>query len=341
VNRAVIAGPHEVSLEQVSRPARPADEVLVAVRACGLCTWEQRVYRGATRHYPFVGGHEISGVVVDAPPGPIAVGSHVAVSRLPRCGRCAACLSGRDNLCAYLSGVGDSNGPGGLAEYVVAPIRDVGLLPPTRSWLEGALVEPLACVLNSLRVAGVEQGSRLAIIGNGFMGVLHARAAEAVGAEVTLYATDPPPAGLEHAWAGAVRSLEDQRTALGERRPRLIEWEFDQAIVIRDVPVGLTVAAQLVAPGGTVSVYASRPIDEDVRVSSQIMRKKEISITGAASHRLVDFRAATSLVAHADVQVGDLVHRSYPLEEVADALDYATSHHTGRVMVTMDAPAAE
>ncbi len=130
-------------------------------------------------------------MVVGGPDGGLAPSTTVAVSRLPRCGRCSACQAGLDNLCAYLTAGAPDEGPAGLSEYLVVSPSDLEPLPEGRDPAEAALVEPLACVLNSLAVAGVNRDSRLAVIGNGFMGILHARAAAARGAKVTLLRDEP------------------------------------------------------------------------------------------------------------------------------------------------------
>jgi L-iditol 2-dehydrogenase len=328
VKRAVFYEAEGVRLTERARPKPDRGSVLVAVRACGLCTWEQRVYRGAKPHYPFAGGHEIGGVVEEAPGGEFTPGTTVAVSRLPRCRTCDACKSGKDNLCAYgTRAMSDPDGPGGLAEYLIASARDIAAVP-ARSHAEAALVEPLACVQNSLDIAEVGQGTRLAIIGNGFMGVLHARAATAVGAQVTLLRTDPAPAGLEQAWPGETLDADDPADRPGSSA-------FDAVILIRDVVAKLPLAGDIARPGGIVSVFASLPSTEVIGLPTSILRTKELRLTGAASHRERDFRLAGRMVDGGAVRVDDLIHRRFSLAQVSAALEFATSTDTGRVVVTV------
>lgn len=336
MKRALIQGPHVAVLEELPVPLREPDEYLVAVRACGLCTWEQRVHRGASAQYPFAGGHEVGGVVAAGPDDGFAPGTIVAISRLPRCGRCFACRSGFDNLCSYLTARKADEGPAGLSEHLVASAGDLESLPGERSPTEAALVEPLACVLNSLSVARIERGSRLAVIGNGFMGILHARAAAAQGAEVTVLKTGPAPVGLEHAWQHSQQSLELGYEALTARSPRPEDGVFDAAIVVRGAPRSVIAAAHMVRPGGVVSVYASLAGNEDIGLPSRLMRRKQLVLTAAASHRRVDFAAAARHVADRSVVVEDLVYRSYPLSQVQEALSLASDTDSARVIVTLD-----
>ncbi len=328
MKRAVFYAKEQVRLVDRDRPTAVSDSVLVAVRACGLCTWEQRVYRGARLQYPFAGGHEIGGVVAEAPGGEFAPGTTVAVSRLPRCRVCAACNNGKDNLCAYgTRAMSEPDGPGGLAEYLVASARDI-VAVPARSPAEAALVEPLACVQNSLGGAQVGRDTRLAIIGNGFMGVLHARAARAAGADVTLLRTDPTPVGLEGAWRGKSLDANDRT------RPPASS-AFDAVILIRDVVANLPLAGELARPGGIVSVFASLPPADVIGLPARLLRTKELWLTGAASHRERDFRAAGKMIDDGRVRVDDLIHRSFPLARLSEALAYASSADTGRVVITV------
>jgi L-iditol 2-dehydrogenase len=328
VKRAVFYAPGHVRLMERARPTARRGSVLVAVRACGLCTWEQRVYRGSRPQYPFAGGHEVGGVVVAAPGGEYAPGTTVAVSRLPRCRTCAACKNGKDNLCAYgTRAMSEPDGPGGLAEYLIASVRDI-VAVPGRSAAEAALVEPLACVQNSLDGAQVGPATRVAIIGNGFMGVLHARAATAAGAHVTLVRTGPAPAGLERAWSG------DSADA-GDRADHPESSGFDAVILTRDVVANLRLAAELARPGGIVSVFASLPPAEAIGLPTSLLRTKELRLTAAASHRERDFQAAGRMVDEGRVRVDDLIHRRFPLARLSEALAYASSTDTGRVVIAI------
>jgi L-iditol 2-dehydrogenase len=328
MRRAILREPGVAALEEAPTPTRAPEDYLLAVGACGICTWEQRVHRGAAGPHPFAGGHEIGAIVLEGPAGGLAPGTVVAVSRLPRCGECDECRRGFDNLCAYRTPPGPGEGPGGFAERLVAAAEDVAALPPGKMPAEAAMVEPLACVLNSLATTLVEPGARVAVIGNGLMGVLHARAAAAIGAEPTLVHTGPEPAGLAGAWQGPDLRLPED---LGAETSLPGAGEFDRVIVIRGLPESLPVATRLAAPGGLIGIYASRQIE--ISVPAPVMRRKELGFIAAASHRRVDFEAAAAKVGDGTVLVGDLIHRSFPLGQIEDALDFACETDSGRIMV--------
>src|SRR5689334_25139804 len=102
---SVFTGPRQIDVREVEVPSPRARQVLVRTRAVGLCTFEQRLYRGsAPDSYPFRGGHEVAGEVVEI--GPQAMtdarpGDIVSLALLTRCGTCYYCRRGMDNLCVH------------------------------------------------------------------------------------------------------------------------------------------------------------------------------------------------------------------------------------------------
>lgn len=334
MRRALIAAPGRAVLEDLPEPTGRSDAYLIRVLACGICTWEQRVYRGTSATYPFAAGHEVGGVIQSAPQNGLSVGTTVAVSLLPRCGDCTACRLGLDNLCAYLNPSEISEGPGGLVDLLVADRSDIAPLPTGRTAEEAALVEPLACVLNSLAVAHVSVGTRVAIIGNGFMGVLHARAARAMNADVTLVRTGLSPQGLVGVWDGPEYGFHQDSSST----PSDHDSSFDVAIVIRGAPANLTSVAHLLRPGGTVSVFASLPHDSEISLPTPMIRRKQLTLTAAASHRRVDFETAAEWIGEGAIEVADLVYKRLTIECVQEALALACESDSARVLVTTGAP---
>jgi L-iditol 2-dehydrogenase len=321
-------------LQDVPEPTVRSDAYLIRVLACGICTWEQRVYRGISATYPFAAGHEIGGVIQSAPQNGLSAGTTVAVSLLPRCGDCITCRLGLDNLCAYLNPSETSEGPGGLIDLLVADRSDIAPLPTGRTAGEAALVEPLACVLNSLAVARVSAGTRVAVIGNGFMGVLHARAARAMDADVTLIKTGPSPRGLAGVWDGPELGFPEDASPT----PSDHDSSFDVAIVIRGAPENLTSVAHLLRPGGTVSVYASLSGDSEISLPTPLIRRKQLTLTAAASHRRVDFESAAEWIGEGAVEVADLIYDRFTIECVQEALTLACESDSSRVLVTIGDP---
>ncbi|HEX2988667.1 MAG TPA: alcohol dehydrogenase catalytic domain-containing protein [Chloroflexota bacterium] len=177
----------KLALADLPVPQPSEDEVLLRVRACGLCETDILEYLLVDSipfvHLPLVMGHEFAGEIVTLGAGVSGwqVGDRVVCESVVSCGRCAMCEAGRSNLCLQRRDLGQT-GDGGFAEYVAVPARNLHPLPPSLSFEEGALVEPLACVLWGLKRARLQPEDDVLIIGDGFFGLMFAQLARALGA---------------------------------------------------------------------------------------------------------------------------------------------------------------
>lgn len=170
-------------------PRPEADELLVRVRACGVCRTDLHVSEGdLTPHEPRVTpGHEIVGTVAElgAQVSGYAVGDSVGIAWLRRtCGTCRYCLRGAENLCPYSRYTG-WDGDGGYAEYCTVPAEFAYRLPPG---YDDAELAPLLCAgiigYRALERAALPPGGRLGIYGFGGSAHLTAQVALARGATV-------------------------------------------------------------------------------------------------------------------------------------------------------------
>ncbi|MGH3650996.1 MAG: zinc-dependent alcohol dehydrogenase, partial [Acidimicrobiia bacterium] len=151
---AVLRGWNDLAVEEVDVPEPGPGEVLLRVRACGLCGTDLKMVHGAFEErgwppsLPFVMGHEWSGEVAAIGEGlddlDLRPGDKVVAENHVGCGRCQMCRQGRYNLCEKAGTPGyrlyGHTAPGALAEYAVRPAQMLHKLPDTISPLEGALV---------------------------------------------------------------------------------------------------------------------------------------------------------------------------------------------------------
>jgi L-iditol 2-dehydrogenase len=179
---------HDVRLEELPKPQIGPGEMLVEVKSCGICgsdvmEWYRR------KKAPMVLGHEMCGKVAETGERAAShyryrTGQRVFVSHHVPCNTCRYCLRGHHTACATLQSTNFD--PGGFSEYVRIPElqvdRGVYVLPDDVSFEEGTLIEPLACVLRGQRLAGVEAGDTVLVIGAGISGLLHIQLARALGA---------------------------------------------------------------------------------------------------------------------------------------------------------------
>ncbi len=134
-------GPEVLRYEDMPEPAAGPGEVLVRVRACALNhldLWERRGLEHVRIPMPHVSGSDVAGDVVTSGVSDLRVGQRVMLQPGMSCGRCAECLSGRDNECAAYEVLGYRNHPGGYAELVKVPVQNVVPIPDAIDYIHAA-----------------------------------------------------------------------------------------------------------------------------------------------------------------------------------------------------------
>ena len=220
--RAVFVAPRQIRIDQVPIPEPGPRQALVKVRACAVCTWEQRMYSGDEPYYPMAGGHEVAGelaaigkqVYTDA-----KIGDTVLASVLVRCGYCESCRRGLDSNCdnarkSFSSP--DVPGPAGLSEYVLLDDYQLYRAANTTAFEELCLTEPLGCVIRSVRKARVERADNVVVVGAGIMGLLHLNLTKRMGARVIVSEPNPTRAAFAEK-AGADVIVDPSKENFAER----------------------------------------------------------------------------------------------------------------------------
>jgi propanol-preferring alcohol dehydrogenase len=207
--RPVEAGP--LHLKEIAVPEPGPGEILILVRACGVCHTDLHIVEGeiALPRLPLIPGHQVVGEVEKTGPGAgrFAPGTRVGVAWLNwACGQCAFCERGEENLCdrAVFSGY---HVDGGYAEYIVAPQEFVYPLPDRFSDIEAS---PLLCAgiigYRALRLSGAQPGERLALFGFGASAHITLQIARHRGCEVFVFTRSEDHRRLARslgaAWAG-------------------------------------------------------------------------------------------------------------------------------------------
>lgn len=167
---AIYQGPETITTEQVSFPDVPDGWCLMKVSYCGICGTDLNIYGGGHPRAtaPLIMGHELAGHIYDHPL--IADGSAVTVNPLLYCGECKPCREGNPHVCESLRLVGIDR-DGGMAEYVAVPNEQVIPLPEGMSLKAGALVEPFAVAVHSVRESRFKGGDEVTVFGAGPIGL--------------------------------------------------------------------------------------------------------------------------------------------------------------------------
>lgn len=324
--------PGDVRLEDAPEPVCGAREVKLRVRNCSTCGTDVKILRNGHPNLspPRVMGHEIAGEVVEvgAEVSGWAVGDRVQVIAAVPCGDCRQCRKGRMAVCENQTSVGYQY-EGGFAEYLVVPhevLRVDGLnrIPEGLSFAEASVAEPLACVLNGQRLAGVGPGDVVVVVGAGPIGCLHVRLARARGAaRVVLADMQPDRLKLAADLVDPDETVDVSSTDLVEAVLALTDGAgADVVITAAASGAAQEQALRMTARGGRISFFGGLPKDKPViAVDSNLVHYRELTIVGANGSSPADNAEALRLIASGEVPVADLITHRLPLERVLDAFD--------------------
>ena len=324
-----------IALEEIATPEPGAGEVLIAVRACGVCHSDLHLAEGdwdslkRITKLPLVLGHEVAGTVAKVGPDVegFALGDRVGVPWLHwTCGECEYCRDGREVLCGkqVITGVMVD---GGYAEFVRAKASHVARIPDSVSFEEAA---PLFCagltVYRALKSAGLEAGQRVAVIGVGGLGHLAIQIVKAKGATPIAVdiAEDKLALALELGAAHAFNSAAaDPRKAIRGLGGAHI------AIVTSASRAAYETALGCVRKGGTLAVVGMPA--EPVPVSMVALVSGEIRIVASAVGTREDLRELLDLAATGAVRCRV---ETVPLDQAAAALERLKQGAvTGRIVL--------
>ena len=192
-----IVEPHKVEIRDVPIPEPGKGEVLIQMKAAGVCGSDHHIYHGLNPNstYPRIPGHENAGIVAKLGEGVdnVKVGDHIIVDLLSSCGHCWQCTHGRANVCETVK-VRGSGVDGGWREYFTAPAKESDSV----KWEDAALVEPFAIGSHCTGRGRVDADDTVFILGTGTIGSIILQACKSKGAK-TVICCDISDSSLERA----------------------------------------------------------------------------------------------------------------------------------------------
>jgi len=308
----------DVRLEEMPTPQIGPGELLVKVIACGICGSDvMEWYR--IKEAPRVLGHEITGEIVEVGEGVerYQVGDRVFVFHHVPCNTCRYCLNGQHTVCETFHTT--HYDPGGFAEYLrVPPInvdRGVYRLPDEVSFEDGAFIEPLACVVRGQRLARLQPGQTVLVLGSGISGLLHVALARALGAG-RIVATDLNEYRLNAAQRlGADVVIHAEEDVPARLRQANADRLADLVIVCTGAFPALIQALQSVDRGGTVLFFAPTEPGVDLPVPVNDFWSNGITLIPSYSGSPLDTTVAIELIRARRVPVHEMITHRLSLAE--------------------------
>jgi len=315
----LLEAPSRLVYTEVPRPEPQEGEVLVAVRACGICGSDVHGLDGRSgrRRPPLIMGHEAAGTIERLGPGVTALkeGSRVTFDSTLWCGRCSFCRSGRINLCENRRVLGVSTDRykcnGAFAQYVVVPQHVVYPLPEELSFEEGALIEPLSVAFHAVHRMPVDLNDTAVVVGGGVIGLLILKLLKLRGCRRVFV--------LEK--EASRRSIAERFGASaafppGEMKPLLDRIGGGADIVFEAVGKAETVQTALscVRTGGRCVLVGN--LDPSVPFPLQKVVTGELVLSGTCASS-GEYPRCLDLAAQRTVDLGELISARAPLSEGA------------------------
>ena len=337
-----MTSPTEYGLTDRPKPEPAADEVLVKVHKAGLCHSDVVIRSGQADHvlYPFIPGHEFSGVVEECGGlvKTIRPGDRVAIHSILSCGVCPACRENDVASCENYDECG-SRRDGGFAEYCAVPARHAHKLADNVSLEEGALAEPLANACAVVRNCQIEEGDRVAIIGPGPIGLLAIQVALLDNpSQVILIGTRDERLALGRK-LGATHTVNIRNEDGRKELDAILEGKgADVVMECAGNPGALTMALEIAGRNARIAIEGSMDINDTVPIYPRKILVSAIHLIGICGWRTEDFVRALNLMASGKVDVRSLITQSLPLDAWEEAFDFAISRKSESIKVelTMD-----
>jgi alcohol dehydrogenase len=281
----------------------------IRMLAAGICSTDLELQRG---YYGFAGtpGHEFVGELAD--------GTRVAGEINLACGKCPWCARGLGRHCPHRTVLGIVKHPGAFREFLTLPVANLHPVPKSIPTEHAVFIEPVAAACEILDQIKIAKGTRVAVLGDGKLGLLIAQVLQAHGAKVLLFGRHREKMRLVE-WSGVATE------AIAEKLP---ERAFPIVVDATGSAEGLRGAIAMCEPRGTVvmksTVHGLVPIDTAPAIVN------EITLVGSRCGR---FEPALRLLASGKVRVGDLISEQFPLDRAPDAFQRAATKGVLKVLL--------
>lgn len=341
----LLTAPSHLELVDFPDPVPGDGDVVVRVRACGICGSDIHGWDGSTgrRRPPLIMGHEASGEVVATGPRVTAfrAGDRVTFDSTIYCGECRFCRSGAVNLCENRRVVGVSPAEykqhGAFAEKVVVPERILYRLPDALPFDQAAMVEPVSIAVHAVKRTAIAPGSTTVVIGSGMIGLLVIQALRWAGAK-NVVAVDLADNRLELARRlGATHTVNSGRADAAAEVARITDGlGADTAFEVVGFTPTLNLALAALKRGGScVLVGNLSPKTQDFPLQAVVT--KELTIVGSCASA-GEYPLCLDLIARGAIDVKPMIEAVVPLADGAGWFAKLSAKDGGKYMKVILAP---
>lgn len=335
---AVFYGKHDLRVEEHEMPKVGPKDVLIQVKACGVCGTDVHIYEGdkgaAEVTPPTILGHEFSGVIaeVGSEVTNYKAGDRVCIDPNCYCGACEPCRNGVVHYCERMIGYGTTVN-GGFAEYCAVNERQVYKLGDNTSFEQGAMTEPVACCLHGMDMCEIRPGHQVVVIGGGMIGLLMLQLSRLAGAaKVALL--EPVESKREVGKKlGADICIdpihEDVKARLKEEG---MTW-VNTVIECVGRPSTIEQAIDIAGNKAVVMMFGLTKPDETISVKPFEIFRKELVLKASYINPYTQKRAL-DLIDSGRLDVSSMVYEVADLDELADILSNPELRAKGKYIIS-------
>jgi L-iditol 2-dehydrogenase len=331
----------QFAIEDFPVPTLQPNEVLVRVRACGICGSDVHGMDGSSgrRIPPIVMGHEAAGVIAEI--GSAVTGwkkdDRVTFDSTVSCGECWYCRRSEINLCENRRVLGVSCGEyrrhGAFAEYVAVPQRILYRLPDNLSFEQAAMVEAVSVAVHAVERTPLELNGAVAVVGTGMIGLLVVQVLRARGCgKIIAIDLDEEKLALASR-LGATHTIKASETDLQERIRALTAGRGADAVFeVVGLPATVKTAIESVRKGGSVTLVGNLKPQAELPLQAVVTRQITLIGTCASAG---EYPACLDLIASGKVNVTEFISATPPLEEGASWFERLYAGEKGLMKVLL------
>ncbi|MDT8317050.1 MAG: alcohol dehydrogenase catalytic domain-containing protein [bacterium] len=317
----------DVRVEEMPIPDVGAGELLIKIKASGICGSDvMEWYR--IKRAPLVLGHELTGEVAQVGKGvdKFSPGDRVfAIHHVP-CEECLECTKGHHTACKEFQTINNFE-PGGFSEYLKVSGKSVNTgvmkLPDSMAYDIGTFIEPLGTVLRGQRSVGLTPGDSVIVVGSGLSGLLHIKAAKALGAG-TIISVDIEDSRLDAAKkAGATYVVKATEDVPGFLKSVNSGRLADRVIVCAGALGAVEQSLSLVERGGTLLLFAVPKPGETIPVDFNGYWRNDISIKTSYGSAPLDHFQAIELLKNKRISVSDMITHRLAIDNIQEGFNLA------------------
>jgi len=332
----------QLDLVDLPVPAPAEDELLIRIKACGICGSDVHGYDGSTgrRLPPIVMGHEAAGIVeaVGSAVTGFQIGDRVTFDSTVYCGKCFFCARGQFNLCDQREVIGVSTPAfrrmGAFAEYVAVPARIAYALPENFPFAHAALIEAVSVAVHAAALSPIESDDTVVIVGAGMIGLLTLQAVRQTSAgRVFVLDIDDTRLSLA-ASLGATETLNARSIDIIQTLQKLTTGRgADVALECVGTTDAIKLAVESVRKGGAVTLVGN--VSPTIELGLQSVVSRQIRLQGSCASN-GEYPECIDLMASGKIRVDSLISAVAPLEQGASWFERLYGREPGLLKIVLE-----